>query len=146
MRTVLIVAIGLSFLSADLTKVNNVVQDSETGLVWQDNSDVSSTKHTWESAITYCEALTLDGYNEWRLPNINELKSIIDRSKSIPAIQGDAFEHLDYEYSDLYWSSTTFEPTKYEAWFANFRLGQIGGHNSSADKATSNFVRCVTDQ
>jgi len=92
MKIILLIMIGLStFLSADFTKNGDVVTDSKTGLAWQD--DAIGSQMSWQSAIDYCEALTLDTYEDWRMPNINELKSIVDRSKREPAIV-DGFENI----------------------------------------------------
>ena len=53
-------------------------KDSVTGLLWtvQDNgSDMS-----WDQANAYCENLELDGQTDWRLPKLDELKAVFDRS------------------------------------------------------------------
>ena len=58
--------------------------DPATGLMWakKDNgSDVS-----WEQASDYCTKLELAGYNDWRLPTIEELEGIYDSSASVSAV------------------------------------------------------------
>ena len=57
---------------------------------------------TWQEALEYCENLEFSGYTDWRLPNINELMTLVDFSKagtgllsSFPGMKPDAF-----------WSST----------------------------------------
>src|SRR3990167_9252666 len=79
---------------------NGTVTDSDTGLIWQKEDD--NTTRTWESAITYCEGLSLS-YTDWRLPNIKELKSIVDNTKDSPAINKIYFPNTNSSY---YWSST----------------------------------------
>ena len=57
---------------------NGVWEDSTNGLSWtvKDNgSDVN-----WGQANNYCENLTLEGQTDWRLPTIDELKTLYDRS------------------------------------------------------------------
>jgi Protein of unknown function (DUF1566) len=48
--------------------------DTATGLKWQ-------TQHTgeadWQTANANCEALELDGHDNWRLPTIDELRSLV---------------------------------------------------------------------
>ena len=135
MRTILLIMIGFSLLQADFIKTGDVVKDTVSKLEWQDNAIGSPT--TWQGAIDRCESLTLDGHSDWRLPNINELKSIIDRSKSNPAIvQG--FKNTS---SGNYWSSTTHEGYKGNAWFVYFSYGVVGDNG----KDLNNYVRCVRD-
>lgn len=137
MKIILLIMIGLSsFLSAEFTKVGNVVTDSKTGLVWQDDA-VGSTMN-WQSAIDHCESLSLDTYTEgWRLPNVNELKSIVDRSKSNPAI-ADGFTNTS---SSDYWSSTSLVGNERYVWVVDFYDGYVIGFR----KGNSTYVRCVRD-
>ncbi len=136
--------IGLSsFLLAQeasqFTKVNSTVTDSKTGLEWQDNSDNNSTQKTWQEAIDYCEALTLDTHNDWRLPNINELKTLIDRTKREPAIKENVLEYIGT--NDYYWSSSSIVGNENDAWVVVFNYGGVYGDV----KDDYVYVRCVRD-
>ncbi len=73
----------------------------------------SSTGMNWEKALEYAENLEYAGYNDWRLPNVKELHSIVDyryapdaRDKNMrrPAIDP-VFELTKAE--SWFWSSTT---------------------------------------
>jgi len=127
-----LIAIG-TLANAEFTKVGNVVTDSTTGLAWQD--DAVGSQISWQDAIDYCEALSLDTYEDWRLPNINELKSIVDQTKNNPAIV-DGFVNTQFS---LYWSSTTVLGYEDYAWGVYFD----DGVNYYDDKSYSNYVRCV---
>ncbi len=109
---------------------DGTVTDLETGLMWQ--QDTAPGTYTWGQALSYCENLTLGGYDDWRLPNRNELQSIIDYSRRTPSI--DAVFNAESTY---YWTSTTYIP--YDnvllpyAWVVSFDDGQIiccGGKGS----------------
>ncbi len=54
---------------------DGVVLDSKTGLSWQRECAPTVMKH--ENAIKYCENLSLGDYDDWRLPSISELKTLI---------------------------------------------------------------------
>ena len=113
---------------------NKTVLDTSSNLQWQD--DVSSVSKTWTEAIAYCEDLTLEEYSDWRLPNRNELLSIVDYNKYNPAIKEDVFTHITSSYC---WSSTTYASNTSYAWRINFNNG--GTYNY--DKTNSTYVRCV---
>ena len=51
-----------------------------TGLMWLQND--SGKAMTWQQALAYAEASTVDGYSDWRLPNAKELQSIVDYTRS----------------------------------------------------------------
>ena len=55
------------------------VTDDLTGLVWQ-KTYVSGK--TWQQALEYCENLDYAGYSDWRLPNKNELASLMNYDKA----------------------------------------------------------------
>ena len=132
--------IGLSgFLNADFTKVGNVVTDSKTGLVWQD--DAVGSQMNWQEGIDYCEALSLDSHDDWRLPNINEFKTLIDRSKREPAIKENVFEYIGTNNYYSYWSSTSIVGYEDVAWFVFFYFGDVNGRH----KNDNFYVRCVRD-
>ena len=140
MRTIFIIMIGLSgFILAQEAVETGIVIDSTTGLVWQDNSENNTTEYTWQEAIDYCEGLSLAGDDDWRLPNINEFKTIIDRSKIELAIV-DGFEYIGVDNSYIYWSSSSFlNDENDEAWVVFFNNGIV----SKELKDESGYVRCV---
>ena len=59
---------------------NGTVSDIATGLTWTQSD--SETGMNWESALNYCESLDTAGITVWRLPNVKELQSIVDYSRS----------------------------------------------------------------
>jgi hypothetical protein len=49
--------------------------DPSSGLCWEQTP--SDFVLAWDEAVVYCEDLALGGYGDWRMPTINELRSII---------------------------------------------------------------------
>jgi hypothetical protein len=109
----------------------------KNNLMWEDTIVSKQIKLTWQEAIDYCEASTLGGYNDWRLPNYNELYYLSDRSKNTPAIS-DVFENI---IENHYITSTTYKGNTSEVWNINFNYGI----NSFGAKSTAIYVRCVRD-
>lgn len=121
---------------------DGTVTDTETGLMWdkcswdQTWTGASPASNTCEgSALTYQWAAALGlavtangnnhrGYNDWRLPNKNELESLVDITRSSPAIDP-AFPNTPSDY--FYWSSTTIAPDPASAWFVAFSDGGLYG-------------------
>lgn len=108
---------------SDNTLVDNgdgTVTDTSTGLMWQQSTS-NTNLLPWTAALSYCEDLTLAGYTDWRLPNMKELRTIVDYKTCNPAIDTDYFP--DTMLSD-YWSSTTREVTPMNGWGIDFAYGQ----------------------
>lgn len=108
-----------------------VVTDLKTGLMWQ--KDYVSGK-TWQQALKYCEDSTYAGYSDWRLPNKNELASLINYEKS----------ETPYSYfpdmpSEWFWSSSTVVYFTESAWYMNVSNGTTG----NGKKTDNSYVRCV---
>jgi hypothetical protein len=83
------------------------VLDKETGLVWAKTLD--TTPRNWQAAMDYCLALYLGGRLGWRMPTIDELASLIDRSNpgtvKLPA--GHPFQNVQIVETSGYWSGST---------------------------------------
>ena len=138
----------LSTLSADVISKNGIAKDSATGLEWQDepytqaeetaykNNTNSGKVGNWNYAKAYCENLTLGGKSDWRLPNIYELTTLIDNTKSTKPYIIDGFDNVA---SNGYWSSNTHAFNSSNAWYVYFGYG----NNRPNDKADSDYVRCV---
>lgn len=146
MKKIILITLALSaFLWADFTRddVNNTVTDNTTKLMWQDDDNgTKGVGMTWEDAIAHCEALSLGGYDDWRLPNFNELYFLADRSKSNPAIDTTAFLNGTLDY---YWTSTTIVSQVMDmAWVVHFGGGYSDVNPVYTTKSVdTNFVRCV---
>ncbi len=109
---------------------NLIVTDTETGLVWQKRYDSGKT---WQEALSYCESLTYAGYSDWRLPNKNELASLVNYEKYDPASD---FQGMP---NNSFWSSSTLVKDTSYAWEAYFSNGSVNVSN----KTSSYHVRCV---
>lgn len=109
-----------------------IVTDTQTGLIWQGNYESGKT---WEEAFDYCNSLTYANYSGWRLPNKNELFTLVNYEKYEPA---SVFPDMP---NYAFWSSSTrvsSTDTGY-AWVVNFNHGGVGISN----KTNSYYVRCV---
>ncbi|MEA3315551.1 MAG: DUF1566 domain-containing protein [Campylobacterota bacterium] len=138
MRSILLILTVYSFGFSEYIKNNGVVYDTTTNLYWQDDysdNQNSIKKSNWSEALIYCKDLELNNYNDWRLPNIVELTSIVDDTKYNPAIS----EVFDNTQSSRYWSSTTNAFYSNGAWGVYFGNGDQNDNNKSDDV----YVRCV---
>jgi len=115
------------------TSKNETVIDKGTGLEWQKKSSLQP--YNWQNALAYCENLALNSHNDWRLPNIRELKSLVDYSKYYPAIA----PGIPCQ-SSIYWSATSVaSDTQTSAWSVFFG----NGDDIWKIKSMSFNVRCV---
>jgi hypothetical protein len=103
----------------------NTVIDHLTNLEWLRTAKLTKAQVTWEEAFAAVGQLNRESEapGNWRLPNINELESLIDCSMHSPALTaGHPFKNMQ----DAYWSSTTsfFEPEW--AWALYLTKGAVG--------------------
>jgi hypothetical protein len=83
------------------------VTDRLTDLVWHPQAGVGGTLTDWQGALDLVARLNAGrelGRVDWRLPNINELESLVDASRHSPALPED---HPFRGWQEAYWSSTT---------------------------------------
>ncbi len=113
---------------------NGVIRDEITGLSWLKSPLADSMD--WETALQSVEALKEGGMDDWRLPNIKELQTVTDFSRSNPSI----FPSFLIKVGTTdYWSSTTLPNQKLQAWLLNSRFGIV----TYEPKTNKNMVLCV---
>lgn len=119
---------------------NGTLTDVSTGLTW--HQELNDDEVTWEDALDYCENLTIAGYDDWRLPNVNELQSIVDYKKANPSVDG-MLPVISGDFAGSYWSSTTASSSVVYALTIDFNNGETGEEMKTHD--FSALVRCVRD-
>lgn len=112
---------------------NGTVIDGKTGLIWQQGEGGAMG---WTKAFPYCENLSLAGYTDWRLPNIKELESLVDKTRQNPTLDQAFFPDA---HASPYWSSTTHPSQPKFAWHMDFSNGRV----SNNTKYYSMYARCV---
>ena len=111
------------------------VLDKETGLVWEKSPD--TTTRSWSSAVLHAYNKNVGGRGGWRLPTVEELRSLIDPTQSNLALpSGHPFTNL---LADLYWSSTTNVNDTSAVLFVWIFNGGVGNDGKSG----SHYVWCV---
>lgn len=150
---------------------DGTVTDNVTGLIWQQTADTdgdgdidAADKLSATNAVAYCESLTLAGYDDWRLPTIKQLYSLMDfngvdpsgyegtdTSGLIPFIETDYF---DFAYGDTsaneriidsqYASSNFYVDGQQYLFGVNFADGRIKGYGLTLHGQDKTFdVICV---
>jgi hypothetical protein len=118
---------------ANYSASNGVIVDGNLDVMWWFPAAVQLKN--WSNALQSLTTLNTvtkpGGYNDWRLPNRSELDSVIDRSRSNPAL-GTSFLNaartLDATLAQIpnvsVWTSTPAPGTS-QAWTVDFRTGDI---------------------
>ncbi len=112
---------------------DGTVTDTSTGLMWQQKG--SDSEMDWHEARPYCESLSLSGYEDWRLPTIKELMSIVALDRYSPAIDTSFFSDGMLRY----WSSSTRVYDDAHAWNVDFN----NGYDRYGSKSSAFYVRVV---
>lgn len=118
-----------SSFTTDTINGKLVVKDYTTGLMWQKEYQSSQT---WQKALNYCETSTYAGYTDWRLPNKNELASLLNYDEPYSNFP-------DMPLSEAhFWSSSTYSSIM-SAWRVSFHTGNVGYYFKTGEF----YVRCV---
>jgi len=135
----------------------SVVRHEPTGLEWQrcefgtfwrwiESQERMGCVPPWGSSnshrFSWPEAVHLgaDPVGGWRLPNVNELRSIVEHCRSDPAINQSVFP--DVSSIRTYWSGSPYVDDPEQAW----RVGMGQGRGRDAYKFASSIrVRLVRD-
>jgi hypothetical protein len=159
---------GESWPSPRLVDNNNqTVTDRLTGLMWTKDANLMVTRNpefdtnqwvdgcvNWEHALEYVALLNSQnylGFNDWRMPNRNEMTSLIDFSQKDPVIP-ERFPFTNtggFNLEYYYWTSTTRADEPDQAWIVVLREGMMGGGNALQYDKTADWhvwpVRTAND-
>lgn len=139
---------------------DGTVTDLNTGLMWVQSP---GDKVTYTQAVNGAGSFNLAGYDDWRLPTIKELYSLMDFSGRVWQTEAQSTPFIDtayfnFEYGDesagerlidaQYWSATEYVSTTMfgnETVFGvNFADGRIKGYPISSPRGDQiEFVRYV---
>jgi uncharacterized protein DUF1566 len=119
------------FVVSEPVTDEEIVTDNLTGLVWQETFVAGKT---WYQALEYCETLDYADFEDWRLPNLRELQSLINHGRYSPATDFPSTLNLSL------WSSTTYANDIYKAWGVSF---SAGGNGQNLKIESVMRTRCV---
>jgi hypothetical protein len=112
---------GVEWPSPRFTDNGDTITDNLTTLMWAEDTNADGTKNLTD-AIAYCNALSLGGHSDWRLPNLNEMQSLLDYGQTSPSLPvGHPFVPAATVY---YWTSTTLIWNTAYAWKSY--IGTVG--------------------
>jgi alpha-tubulin suppressor-like RCC1 family protein len=132
-------------LSEDFTdNLDGTVTHRITGLTWMRCSmgqtwtgstcDATASGYTWDQANALTGATNFAGKSDWRLPNIRELHTVVDRTRWIPVIDAAVFPNTSSSY---YWTASANTKDSVGAWGVAFDQGNdfYSLHRSGSAKA-----------
>ncbi|MCX7086847.1 MAG: DUF1566 domain-containing protein [Methylococcales bacterium] len=114
---------------------NGTVTDNKTGLMWKRCSegqtfntgthacDGSTATYTWQGVLQQAQSVNTAGFagaNDWRVPNIKELRSLVELQCVDPSINLMVFPATP---SAVFWSSSSYADYSYNAWNVYFGNG-----------------------
>jgi hypothetical protein len=141
--------LGFSFTAV----TGGCVLDNVTGLMWEvKTNDSSPGLRDWTKTytnnldgtstdasgfVTAVNASNLCGFNNWRLPTVDELQSIVDYGATTGAkIDATWFPNTQ---PGIFWSASPYVANPAVAWYVLFSLGSVNG----SGRTVANFVRLV---
>lgn len=150
--------------------------DKRTGLVWQNDKAIGVVKKTWmdmtavsarkcfygvdqdscsdtsgDTATTYCENLQLSGFDDWRLPSVEELGSFVQDEFSqwkLPIVEATKEPNRQIRQG-TFWSATSaqYKGKPREAAYSVLYVVVEGERPEinifTRDKNNELYVRCV---
>lgn len=134
---------------AFIVLVDGAVLDKRTGLVWYrcalgqsfnrttNQCDGEPISVTWQGALQSVESTNSNGgtagYQNWRLPNIKELGSLVERSCFNPALNIEIFPFYTQEFgAERFWSSTAMRDGQAQRIY--YLTGDMGSYGMSNDQ------------
>ena len=140
MKYLLVVFLLFTFCFSNNLKRNSskVVIDRTNNLMWQDDLSVIKTKKNHEEAILFCEKLSHAGYTNWRIPTIDEFKTIVNKKNKKNYIN----KAFRFNVPDGYWALKSHWRT---FWYYADYMHFVSGTPYFDSRHKIKYVRCVRD-
>jgi hypothetical protein len=116
-----------------------VVRDRVTGLVWEQPTNGVFAQAAFAAAAAHCAGLSsvsYGGYDDWRVPSVIELASLVDYGVHDPAIDEVAFPATP---AGGFWTSAAAVFPSDQAWEVDFQYGVV----TTIQATLTVNVRCV---
>jgi tetratricopeptide (TPR) repeat protein len=133
---------GVRFIFSDLT-----IKDISTRLMWTRDANIAGRPMTWFMTSTFIEKLNKQkyaGYNDWRVPTIEELETLADYVKVQGCERGcnKLFSKIGFrKVQDRYWSSSPYEdPEDRIGYWAKGIILEDGGYVFSDSMILRTYV------
>ena len=98
--------------------------DSSSGLIW---SAKSENKMPWNDAVNYCQNLTEGDFNDWRLPSIAVLKTLVQNCSSAQCTDDYTGKYSKFGDTVYLWSASENEDsTAQSIYFSNASTQPVG--------------------
>ncbi|KJU83647.1 secreted protein containing DUF1566, partial [Candidatus Magnetobacterium bavaricum] len=116
---------------------DGTVTDNLTGLMWTKNANLPGGTKTWQQALDYVASMNSGagtyGYTDWRLPNINELESLVNAGQTNHATWLNEQGFINVQ-SYSYWTSTfnaNYASFPFSGWAVEIHTCKIGSAGKS---------------
>ncbi|MBQ3367474.1 DUF1566 domain-containing protein [bacterium] len=143
--------------------VSSSWKDPDTNLIWTSLKSNGYKGFSWDEAVSYCENLDEDGHSDWRLPNIDESRTLIINcaltatggsckvsenclsaeecySTDCNGCPNNNENHSKIEDTMPFWTSSTTSDVTNLVWYVEFVSAAIGRLDKSHHESP---VRCV---
>jgi len=118
-------------------RYKDTVINYSKNIMWEDTNNSKNLTLDYNSSIQYCKNLKLNGYEDWKLPSINTLRTLVDYDRFHPSLND---EFKNYSYGG-YYSSTPYYGSEEHSEGIEFNIG-VDGISNKKDKW---YLRCYRD-
>lgn len=140
MKNLILILIFSSFVFSSMIRISSTgtVRDAKTSLVWIDNKTSVELQLTHKEAVPYCEELNYGGASNWRIPNIEEFATIVDKKNENSYIN----KAFKYNVPSGYWALKAHART---FWYYADYMHFVSGTPYFDSRHKKKYVRCVRD-
>ena len=126
----------LSLFTSALMAQTHTAQVVGSNLMWENSIHSKDIKLNHNEALNYCKNIKTGTFQDWRLPTLNELLSLVNYNKVEPAIKK---EITLISSKNMYWSTTPYISNSNTFWGVSYKDGASKKASSNYDR----YVRCV---